>query len=395
MPEAVFVDAQAQSALRRLGWHDVFAAQLQRPEETEALVARVIEEQKRYYFVDWGAGSVLAEVSGRLRHGAKGRASFPAVGDWVVLSRDAGRDEVAGTFSGGGTRDEVAGTRDEVAGTFSGRARGLQVRIERVLERRTKLSRKAAGEEDAEQILCTNVDTGFVVAALDGELNPRRLERYLTTIRGGGARPVVVLTKPDLCADLQAALASVHTVAAGCPVLVVQALSGDGVAAVEAHLRRGETAVMLGSSGVGKSTLINALAGEPVRAVGAVRAEDGKGRHTTTARTLVPLRSGALIIDTPGMRELEVWQAEPALADAFVDVASLSAACRFRDCAHQGEPGCAVRAAVENGDLPRERLDGYLKLRAEAGVQSARATVRARAERHRVDKGVSRSRPKR
>ncbi len=340
-----------------LGWDEGFAVQVT---EQDA-VARVIEEQRGFYFLDDGSGEPprLAEISGRMRHEAKGRASFPAVGDWVVATRGGGGNTI----------------------------------IERILNRRTKLSRKAAGTENEEQILCTNVDVAFVVTSLDGELHPRRLERYLAAVMAGGVRAVVVLTKVDLVEeeDLRVATTEVIEAARGVDVILVSAPLGIGFDEVAARLPRGRSAVLLGSSGVGKSTLINGIVGSVVCKVGEVRAKDGKGRHKTTARTLVRLPGGGLIIDTPGMREIEAWDAEVGVDATFIELDKIAAGCRFSDCSHESEPGCAVRAAMDGGQLLEERYEAYLILKDEARAQVERSTARVRAEQTRREKVATRA----
>ncbi|HEX2049707.1 MAG TPA: ribosome small subunit-dependent GTPase A [Actinomycetota bacterium] len=285
-------------------------------------------------------GEVLATPTGKSR-----RAGPPAAGDWIAL-------------------EEL------------GDGRGV---IHALLDRRTVFSRKVAWLETDEQVIAANVDVILVVAGLDGDLNPRRLERYLAAAWEGGAQPVVVLTKPDLCTDLKAALESLAAVAAGADVHVVDNLTGDGVEAVRVLLRPTRTAVLVGSSGVGKSTLINNLLGEEVLKTGEVR-WDGKGRHTTTHRELMTVRGGGCVLDTPGMRELQLWGTEAGLDAAFDDVARLASGCKFNDCRHDREPGCAVRAAIEAHALDPDRLASYRKLQRELRYLETRVDKRARSE---------------
>jgi ribosome biogenesis GTPase len=228
--------------------------------------------------------------------------------------------------------------------------------------------------------VAANVDTALLVASLNADLNLRRLERYLAVTYESGARPVIVLTKADLTEDVDALVAEVEGVAFGVPVLAMSARTGQGLDALAAHLPPGETAVLLGSSGAGKSTLLNALAGAELMATGAIREDDARGRHTTTHRELVRLPSGALILDTPGMRELGLWDAGAGVSSTFEDIEELAADCRFADCRHDGEPGCAVRAAIAAGDLAEERLRAYEKLQAELAYEHRREDPRAAAE---------------
>jgi ribosome biogenesis GTPase len=236
--------------------------------------------------------------------------------------------------------------------------------IQRLLERRTNLSRKEAGERTGEQILAANVDTVFLVSALNEEFNPRKIERYLAAVWQSGAGSVVILNKADLSDDIDAFLRRTEAVAPGVPVLLTSTITGAGVDGLRAHINAGETAVFVGSSGVGKSSLINALLDEGAQSVRAIR-DDGKGRHTTTSRRLILLPGGGVVIDTPGLRELALWNADAGLGGAFADIESLASECAFRDCRHEGEPGCAVRDAMESGTLAHERLASYRKLHRE------------------------------
>jgi ribosome biogenesis GTPase len=236
--------------------------------------------------------------------------------------------------------------------------------IDAILPRRSVLSRKLPGKTFAEQVLCANVDLVFVVTSLNQELNLRRLERYLAIAWESGAHPVVLLTKADLCADPQSKAIQVTTVAPSVSVLIVSVITGDGLSDIVDYIKEGMTAVFVGSSGVGKSTLINAISGSRQR-VAAIRADDDHGRHTTTARQMILLPQGGIVIDTPGMRELGLYQGERGMAQAFADVHDLAAGCRFTDCRHQTEPGCAVQQAIDDGLISRERLKSFQKLQAE------------------------------
>ncbi len=301
--------------LADLGWNSFFASYFAEIKQSGLLPARVVEEFKGFYRVRSPEAEYLAETTGKLQHQAVSREDFPAVGDWVAIT-----------------------ARPE-----EGRAR-----IEHILPRRTKLSRKVAGREMSEQIVATNLDTVFVVSALNREFNLRRIERYLTMVWDSGARPVVLLNKADLCPDAAACAVEVESIALGTPVHLLSALEKTGLETVREYLTRGTTAALVGSSGVGKSTIINGLS-DAALPVQAVRNHDDRGQHTTTSRQMIFLPGGGMLIDTPGMRELQLWNHEQGAAQAFDDIAFLSRGCRFRDCGHRGEPGCAVHAAVQQG----------------------------------------------
>jgi ribosome biogenesis GTPase len=288
----------------------------------------------------WTAdGDVRARAAGRLFYEHEVGAPIPAVGDWV------------------GLRDTT---------------------ITAILPRRSAFIRKRAGNSSDEQVLAANVDTAFLLAGLDDDFSLRRLERYITTAWDSGAEPVVVLTKSDLCHDVGEALLQVESVAIGVPVYPISNLTGIGVEELEAMVRPGRTIVLLGSSGVGKSTLLNQLAGTELMRTGAI-ATDGTGRHTTTHRELVQLPGGALVIDTPGLRELQFWEGD--VGAAFEDIEALALECRFRDCAHAREPGCAVQAAVDDGTLALDRLRSWRKVQRELEAIAARTDHRLRAAR--------------
>jgi len=335
--------------LAALGWDDRLAGAF-RPFEVEGLMAaRVIRQMGPIAFVHTAAGELEAEVSGRLKHEAASKADLPVVGDWVAVRPGEGDGPAA---------------------------------IRAVLPRKSAFTRKVAGTTTDEQVVAANVDTVFLVTGLDADYSVRRIERYLTMAWESGAAPVVVLNKADLCDDVSARVREVAAVAFDAPVHGVSALSGDGIEAFSVHLRVGATAAFLGSSGAGKSTLINRLLGEERLAVGAVRARDGQGQHTTSHRELIVLPGGGLVIDTPGMREIGLWTDGDALRRTFEDIEALAAGCRFRDCAHQAEPGCAVRQAVADGELDADRLDSYHRLQKEAAyLERRRDQSAARVER--------------
>lgn len=312
-----------------LGWNRYFADAFEPFASRGLAPGRVAAESRELYRLLTPAGEVLAEPTGALRYHAESREDLPAVGDWVAFQ------------------------------AFPEEGRGI---VHALLPRRTRLARRAAGRRTEVQVVAANVDTVWIVTSLNRDLNPRRLERHLAVARDGGARPVVVLSKADLADDRRAAEGRLGGLVGGAPVHAVSAVSGLGLEALEPYLGRGQTVALLGSSGVGKSTLVNALAGAAVQAVREIRASDDRGRHATTARQLLPLPGGALLLDTPGLRELGTWDAEEALGETFAEIEDLGRDCRFRDCRHEGEPGCAVAEAVARGELDPGRLASYHKL---------------------------------
>jgi ribosome biogenesis GTPase len=327
--------------LEDLGWDSFFADAFQ-PYEQEGLIpARVAARHH-------GPCELLTE-HGRLGGIPAGRLEgidLPAAGDWVAVRQ------------------------------LDGERKAL---IEAVLPRRTTFTRKEAWRRTVEQVVAANIDTLFLVTAFGQDLNARRLERYLVAAWDSGANPVIVVNKSDVAVDVAGDLAEVEGIAFGVPVFPVSAATGAGLEELEPYLGRGRTVALLGSSGVGKSTLVNRFAGREVLAT-ADTGKGGRGRHTTTNRELVPLPGGALLLDTPGMREFQLWADEAVLDSTFADVAGLAADCRFADCTHLHEPGCAVQAALADGSLPAERFDSYLKLQREIRALELKKDARLRSE---------------
>ncbi|MGH7551831.1 MAG: ribosome small subunit-dependent GTPase A [Longimicrobiales bacterium] len=338
--------------LEELGWTARWQQAFE-PYASEGLTpGRVAAEHRGAYVVYTAEGECRAMLAGRLRHSAEGLAEFPAVGDWVAL--------------------DATGDGNSV--------------IRAVLPRVSRFARKVAGRTTEEQVLAANVDVVLLVTALGGDVNPRRLERYLTMAWESGATPVIALSKADLVEDAADEEGRVETVAIGVALHRVSALTGEGLDAIRSYASNGRTVALLGSSGVGKSTLVNALLGRERQRVAEVGL-DGKGRHTTTYRELVPIPGGGLLLDTPGMRELQLWTTDTGVLDeTFGDIAEFAQNCRFNVCQHDTEPECAVAAAVREGRLPRDRLEAFHKLRAEMQYLERRTDSFAARERKRQDR---------
>lgn len=318
--------------LKIWGWNPYFSEAFQAYDQTKAVPARVTAQHKEAYRVISEWGEVMCEVSGKLRFEALSRQDYPAVGDWVVLKAAPG----------------------EKKGIIHG-----------VLPRFSKCSRKAAGNVPDEQIVAANVNVLFLLNALNEDYNLRRLERYLVIAWESGASPVIVLSKADLCPDVDRVKGDVGRIAPGVPVHAVSAETGEGISELREYLNQGITAALLGSSGAGKSTLTNVLIGSEVARTGDIRQADGRGRHTTTYRELLLVPEGGLLIDTPGMREVQLWEAEEGLGTSFGDIENLAKECRFPDCRHGQEPGCAVRQALDDGRLEEARLYSFKKMERE------------------------------
>jgi ribosome biogenesis GTPase / thiamine phosphate phosphatase len=347
--------------LATLGWDDGWSAAFEEHRAAGLVPGRVAVQHRGAWDVLSEEGETRARLPGRARRDADSPADLPVVGDWVALEPASGSEAAA---------------------------------IRAVLPRRTKFSRLAAHDPGSdvtrEQVIAANVDVAFIVASVVDDLSPRRFERYLTLAWESGARPVILLTKADLATDPGPATAGVAKVAGDVPVHAVSARSGLGLDAVRSYLAPGVTTVLLGPSGVGKSRLVNTLAGEEVMTTGSVR-DDGSGRHTTTHRQLVILPGGGIVVDNPGMRELHLWLAADGLEEAFEDVVELEAQCKFGDCRHEGEPGCAVQEALADGRLDPERWRSYRELQQEvAGLEERLARrERSRARRGRPGAGAS------
>ncbi|MFT4412396.1 ribosome small subunit-dependent GTPase A [Fredinandcohnia humi] len=330
--------------IEKLGWNESLQESFKSYESQGYTVGRVASEHKRMYRVLTAEGEMLAEISGKLRFVASNRESYPAVGDWVVVT------------------------------ILKGEGKAI---IHAVLPRNSKFSRKVAGNVTEEQIVATNINSLFLVNALNNDLNVRRIERYLIMAWESGANPVIVLTKSDLCEDVAAKISEVESVALGVPVHACSVKENQGIEILRAYFKENQTVALLGSSGAGKSTLTNCLLGEEKQFVQEVREGDDRGRHTTTHRELLVLQTGGVIIDTPGMRELQLWESDTALQHSFQDIEELASNCRFRDCSHKSEPGCAIQAAIKNGIIEGSRYQSYVKLQKELAHLERKTDKRA------------------
>ena len=335
-----------------LGWDAYFEARWRESGNTGCVPARVVSQHRGLWRVAGGFEECWAEPSGKFRKESEGGGDWPAVGDWVSV--EARREK-------------------------------QHALIQQVLPRRSRFARKVAGKQIEEQVLAANIDVALVVTALDGDFNVRRIERYMAQCWESGARPSIVLNKMDSCAESGDLTAQIERIAMGAPVFLVSAKTGAGMEELEASFPKGQTMVFLGSSGVGKSTLVNWLLQTELQATYPVRASDSRGRHTTTSRELFLLPGGAMIIDTPGLRELQLWDVADGLSQTFAEVDELAAQCRFSNCRHRNEPGCAVQTALASGILEAGRLESWRKLQREQEFLLRKADPEIRnAERKRI-----------
>lgn len=348
--------------LTRLGWNDRLDEALAAHGADGLVPGRVALEHTHIYRVMTEAGESLARVSGRLRHQASNRADFPAVGDWVVLESPE---------------------------------QGGDARIVAVLPRQSRFSRRAAGDPTEEQVVAANIDTVFLVAGLDGDFNPRRIERYLFVASESGAAPVIVLNKADVADGVDAMADATRALAGSTPVHAISCRVPGAVNVLKQYLGPGQTGALLGSSGVGKSTIVNRLIGHDLLRTQDVRESDSRGRHTSTTRQLVLLPESGVLIDTPGMRELQLWDSGETMGGTFGDIEALADRCRFRDCRHRQEPGCAVRAAIGVGEVPAGRLESYHKLQDEQAHQARQMDQRAQIDEKRRSKTAAKALQKR
>ncbi|VEI05950.1 ribosome small subunit-dependent GTPase A [Kurthia zopfii] len=340
--------------LQQYGLQNFFEQQID--DSNKYILGRVTLEHKHSYRIVTEQNEWLGTISGKMAFESFARKDYPAVGDWVLVEQMPGEEKCL---------------------------------IHKILERKSVFSRKMAGLELDEQIVAVNVDIIMLVTSLNDDFNERRLERYLTAAWNSGATPIIVLTKADLCENVDEYVEKVQNVAFGVDVYPVSTFTGDGLSTVKELFRPNKSIALMGSSGVGKSTLTNALIEEEKMVVHTIREDDAKGRHTTTHRELFALEGGGVIIDTPGMRELQLWSTDSALDTSFSDIQALLLQCKFRNCSHKKEPGCAIQNAIACGDLEQQRYDSYIKLQREIAYLNRKADLQATLIENRKNKKLS------
>jgi len=344
--------------IENVGWNAYRNSLPEIEHKAENYIGRVTSEHKNSYQLYCQFGEIDASIMGRFRHHAQSKNDLPAIGDWVLFEYSSLEHNAI---------------------------------IKKILPRKTKFSRKKAGYKTQEQIVATNIDFVFLVAAAEDNFNLRRMERYLTLACESGAQPVIILNKIDLCPALEDRIEKMNKLTPDVPVMSMSALSGDGVSQISDFLSPGQTGALLGSSGAGKSTILNSLLGRETQKTMGVRSSDGTGRHTTSTRELFILPNGVLMIDTPGMRELQLWDSEDGLDQAFQDISQLADSCKFRDCSHTNEPGCAVEGARQVGSITEERYQSYQKLQRELNFLSHSQNALSRKNKKKKDKNLSKA----
>jgi len=356
--------------LKKLGWDSFFDRNLAKildnaRGEYDLVTGRVSAVHTNLCQVLTEKGEITAAISGKVRDGiandvvfTDAEVVFPAVGDWVVMIHDQHHNS------------------------------GI---IRMIMPRKTKFSRNAAGAVSQEQVIAANIDYAFIVAGFNADLNPSRIERYLVTVWNSGAVPVILLNKADLCPDVSEKVAEIERIAPGVAIHAISAINQEGLQQLDRYLNSGKTAVFIGSSGVGKSTIINRLLGRDIIKVKEISNYKDKGHHTTTSREMYLLENGGIVIDTPGMRELQLWEGEKGLSGTFQDIEEIASQCRFSDCRHQNEPECAVRVALENGTIERVRYKNYQKLQRELKYQESRTNIKLRMEESKRWKNIAKA----